>query len=213
MEYLNIVDIAIIRNTFQYQKAMTTKTNTSWINRCLCWKIQTIISLLLCIVKEQDESQSLPLSIPFPSWMDCNNDRSIAITSFRFSQSWLAMIILEKCKQFKSIDWIYWKLSKSETIHLLRHRNGIIIIIIKIIPHVEMWIIRIHTNWWKLFQWSCWRLWIGVCTIIAIYSSWISRGMTENKRKVHFLPNNRGSPFSTIFDHFLPFPAWLPYCP
>ena len=122
---------------------------------------------------------------------------------------------------------------------LIRHRNGIIIII-KIIPHVEMWIIRIHTNWWKLFQWSCWRLWIGVCTKIAIYSSWISRGMTgntrksisyqitaaihfrpfpaivyrttsttvaQNTRKIHFLPNNRGSPFSTIFDHFLPFPA------
>ena len=40
-----------------------------------------------------------------------------------------------------------------------------------------------------------------------------SRGMAQIAREIHFLPNNRGNPFSTIFGHFLPLPTWPPRWP
>ena len=45
-----------------------------------------IISLVLRIVNEHDESLKLPISARQPSVMDCNDGRSIEIISFEFIQ-------------------------------------------------------------------------------------------------------------------------------
>ena len=45
-----------------------------------------IISLVLRIVNEQDESSLLQLSASSPSVMDCKDGRSIQIISFEFNQ-------------------------------------------------------------------------------------------------------------------------------
>ena len=84
-----ILSIFIFQNTFKCQN--TSKLETIFFridNGCEIWKIYIhsfqIISLLLRIVNEHDESPSLPRSAHSPSVMDCNEGRSIQINSFKF---------------------------------------------------------------------------------------------------------------------------------
>ena len=59
------------------------------------------------------------------------------------SKNWKSvMIVLDQCKHSKSMDWIDWKRSKSETIHLLRKR-----IVMEMIN-------RNHSTYWIVNHWN-----------------------------------------------------------
>ena len=53
----------------------------------------SIISLLLRIVNEHDESSLLPFSAHSPSVMECNEGRSIQIISFKYIQYFRLLLI------------------------------------------------------------------------------------------------------------------------
>ena len=75
----------------------TIETRSFRIDGCQIWKIYIqsfqIISLLLRIINEHDESSLFPLSAPSPSVMDCNDGRSIQIISFEFIQYFRLLLI------------------------------------------------------------------------------------------------------------------------
>ena len=64
-----------------------------------------------------------------------------------------AMIVLDQCKHSKSMDWIDWKRSKSETIHLLTKR------IVVEMTH------RNHSTYWIVNHWNPFKL-VNIVSVI-----------------------------------------------
>ena len=83
------------------------------------------------------------------------------------NQSKLAMIVLDQCKHSKSMDWIDWKRSKSESIHLLKSRNLI---------GTRTWIRstthRNHSTWWIVNHWNRLKLVNIVSVILEANLNW-----------------------------------------
>ena len=77
------------------------------------------------------------------------------------NQSKSAMIALAQCKHSKSMDWINWKLSKSETIHSLRQKMGLL----------EM-INRNHSTYWIVNHWNPFKLVDIVSVILEATLNW-----------------------------------------
>ena len=101
---------SLFRNSFQCHSSRITDIISFWMdNHCEAWKIYIpsfqIISLLLRIVNEQ-ELPSLPSSAHPPSWMDCNNGRSIQINSFEFIQYFQLLLIGISRMLHRLISWI-----------------------------------------------------------------------------------------------------------
>ena len=74
-----------------------------------------------------------------------------------WNQSKSAMIVLDQWKHSESMDWIDWKRSKSETIHL--HRKRIIF---------EM-IHRNHFTYWIVNHWNPFKL-VNIVSVILLAS-------------------------------------------
>ena len=76
------------------------------------------------------------------------------------------MIVLDQCKHFKSMDWIDWKLSKLETIHLLKWRMffGMSWIIHKQIVLITN---RNHSTYWIVNHWNLFTL-VNVVSVILL---------------------------------------------
>ena len=68
--------------------------------------IISIISLLLRIVNEHDESFHLPSSAHLPSVMDCNDGRSITIISFEFIQYFQLLLMRNHGMHNHLMKWI-----------------------------------------------------------------------------------------------------------
>ena len=64
-------------------------------------------------------------------------------------------IVLNQWKHSKSMDWIDWKRSKSETIHLLRKRMM-----------VEM-MLRSHSTYWIVNHWNPFKL-VNIVSVILL---------------------------------------------
>ena len=71
------------------------------------------------------------------------------------NQSKSAMIVLDPWKHSKSMDWIDWKLSKSETIHSLRTRMV-----------MEM-MNQNHSTYWIVNHWNPFKL-VNVVSVILL---------------------------------------------
>ena len=72
----------------------------------------------------------------------------------------LVMIVLDQWKHSKSMDWIDWKWSKSETIHLLRER------IVMDMTH------RNHSTYWIVNHWNPFKLVNIVSVIMLVNLNW-----------------------------------------
>ena len=77
-----------------------------------------------------------------------------------WNQSKLAIIVLHQWKHSKSMDWIDWKRSKSETIHLLRKRI------------IEEMINRNHSTYWIVNHWNPFKLVNIVSVILLVNLNW-----------------------------------------
>ena len=73
------------------------------------------------------------------------------------NQSKSAMIVLDQCKHSKSKDWIDWKRSKSDTIHLLRKRM------------VGDKTNRNHSTYWIVNHWNPFKL-VNIVSVIMLAS-------------------------------------------
>ena len=74
------------------------------------------------------------------------------------NQSKSVMIVLDQWKHSKSMDWIDWKPSKSETIHLLR---------------IIMWMTnRNHFTYWIVNHWNSFKLVNIVSVILEVNLNW-----------------------------------------
>ena len=80
--------------------------------------------------------------------------------SLLLNQSKLVMIVSHQCKHFKSMDWIDWKRSKSETSHLLKRRIGL-----------EM-MNRNHSTYWIVNHWNPFKLVNIVSVILEANLNW-----------------------------------------
>ena len=59
----------------------------------------------------------------------------------------------------------------------------------------------------KFLVFLCLLPWCFIFSLIIVVGEW-----RIERAKIHFLPSNRGNPFSTIFCHCLPLYAWLSRC-
>ena len=88
-----------------------------------------------------------------------------------WNQSKLVMIVLDQCKHSKSMDWIDWKLSKSETIHLLKwnRMNGFM----TWMKHgTEQTTNRNPSTYWIVNNWNRFKLVNGVSVILEANLNW-----------------------------------------
>ena len=76
------------------------------------------------------------------------------------NQSKSAMIVLDPCKHSKSMDWIDWKRSKSETSHLLRKRM------------IGEMTNRNHSTYWIVNYWNPFKLVNTVSDILLVNLNW-----------------------------------------
>ena len=76
------------------------------------------------------------------------------------NQSKSAMIVLDQWKHSKLLDWIDWKPSKSETIHLRNKR-----IVVEIMH-------RNHSTYWIVNHWNPFKLVIIVSVILEANLNW-----------------------------------------
>ena len=84
----------------------------------------------------------------------------ISLDSLVSNQSKSEMIVLLQCKHSKSMDWIDWKRSKSERIHLL-------------IESIEMEMMnRSHSTYWIVNHWNPFKLVNGVSVILEATLNW-----------------------------------------
>ena len=77
----------------------------------------------------------------------------ISLDSLKLNQLKSVMIVLDQWKHSKSMDWIDWKRSKSETIHLLRKR------IVMEMMH------RNHFTYWIVNRWNPFKL-VNIVSVI-----------------------------------------------
>ena len=81
--------------------------------------------------------------------------------SLLLNQSKLVMNVSHQCKHSKSMDWIDWKRSKSETSHLLSIR-----------PVVMEMIYRNHSTYWIVNHWNPFKLVNLVSVILLATLNW-----------------------------------------
>ena len=113
-------------------------------------------------------------SIIIPNWT-CND---IDYTIFDFSRFSIVESIEIGNDCFESVKTFQIEgLNRLKTIKIginsfTQEKNDYRKWLIEIIPHIELWIIGIHSNWWIQFQWFCWWIWIEESTSITIHTIW-----------------------------------------
>ena len=84
----------------------------------------------------------------------------ISLDLLELNQSKLVMIVLDRWKHSKSMDWIDWKRSKSETIHLLKVRIWLAVMY------------RNHSTYWIVNHWNPFKLVDIVSKILEENLNW-----------------------------------------
>ena len=122
--------------------------------------ISFLFQHIILIIFNQSIHHLLPLSFQIGLVMILTIQYLIFRDLLLLNQLKSATIVLDQCKHSKSMDWIDWKPSKSETSHLLRIRI------------VGTMINRNHSTYWIVNHWNPFKLVNTVSVILEANLNW-----------------------------------------